>query len=258
VTKRFGLRVCLFAIIGLIVSSAAAQPPQPFTEKIPGSLVSFEMVPVPAPPGGKPFYIARTETTWDCYDIFAYRLDLTPEQVAKDVDAASRPSKPYGAPDRGFGHQGYPAGSVAFQAAQAYCVWLSARTGKKYRLPTEAEWDWAARAGGDGKPLSKSELEKVAWYWDTTEDKTMDVGKKAPNAWGIHDMLGNVAEWVVTGKDTPPVVKGGSYIDKAPNVHLKARQPYSPKWQESDAHTPKSKWWLSDGPSVGFRVVCEM
>ncbi len=236
-----------------------AAKPAPYVEKIPGSLVTFEMIPIPAPPGGKPFYIAKTETTWDAYDVFAFRLDLPREQMAADVDAKSRPSKPYGAPDRGFGHQGYPAGSITFQAAEAYCAWLSKKTGKKYRLPTEAEWEWACAAGADAtKPLAKADLEKAAWYFDTTEDKTMGVATKAPNAWGIHDMLGNVQEWVTTGPGKPPVVKGGSYQSKAADLTPKARLPYQAAWQESDAQEPKSKWWLSDGPQVGFRVVCEM
>jgi len=236
--------------------SAKKQAGKSFRETIPGSLVAFDMVAVPPLPNGKPFYIAKTEVTWDAYDIFAYRLDLTEEQKAKGVDATSRPSKPYGAPDRGFGHKGYAAVGVPFHAAQQYCLWLSQKTGKKYRLPTEAEWEWACRAGGDGKPLPKKELDKVAWYFETTEDKTQPVGTKAPNAWGLHDMLGNVAEWVVVpGK--APVVKGGSYQDDAKQVHPLARQPYSPDWQMSDAQEPKSKWWLSDGPQIGFRVVCD-
>ena len=247
------------AAIGQTPAAGAAAAMKPFTEKIPGSLVTFDMVPVPAPPGGRPFYIAKTETTWDAYDIFAFRLDLTQEQGA-NVDATSRPSKPYGAPDRGFGHKGYPAGSIPHQAAEAYCAWLSQKTGKKYRLPTEAEWEWVATAGkpAAAAPLAKADLDKAAWYWDTTEEKTMAVGTKTPNAWGVHDMLGNVAEWVTVGQGKPPVVKGGSFLDKAKDLYPKARLPYQPAWQESDAQNPKSKWWYADGPQVGFRVVCEM
>jgi formylglycine-generating enzyme required for sulfatase activity len=240
------------------ISAAKAGERKPFVEKIPGSLVTFEMLPVPAPPGGKPFYLAKTETTWDAYDIFAYRLDLTEAQKAADVDAASRPSKPYGAPDRGFGHQGYAAVGVAFHAAGEYCNWLSKKTGKKYRLPTEAEWEWACRAGGSDAPLSPDDLKKAAWYFDTTEDKTQAVGTKAANAWGLHDMLGNVWEWCTTGPNEPGVVRGGSYQEKAKDLSPKTRSEYNPDWQLSDAQNPKSRWWLSDGPQVGFRVVCEM
>jgi formylglycine-generating enzyme required for sulfatase activity len=252
------------AAVPLTVQAQQAKPAgpkadarKPFTEKIPGSLVTFEMVPIPAPPGGKPFYMGKTEVTWDLYDIYAYRLDMTEAQKAANVDAQSRPSKPYGAPDRGFGHAGYPAGSVPAHAAQEFCKWLSKKTGKKYRLPTEAEWEWACRAGGSVAPLSAADLKKVAWYYDTTEDKTQAVGTKAANAWGLHDMLGNVWEWVTVGPGKDLVVRGGSYQEKAKDVNPKARSPYQPDWQLSDAQNPKSRWWLSDGPQVGLRVVCD-
>ena len=253
-------------------AAAGAAPAQggalkPYAETIPGSLVKFEMVPIPAgtitPAGAtkptrmKPFWIAKTEVTWDAFDIFVFRLDQTEEQKAAGADAASRPSKPYGAPDRGFGHQGYPALAMTYHSAEQYCKWLSAKTGKKYRLPTEAEWEYAARAGsGAGAPLGKDELSKVAWYWDTTEDKTQAVGTKAANAWGIHDVLGNVAEWC-TGQDGTPVVRGGSFYDKAEKVQFAGREKQTPAWNANDPQNPKSKWWLANAPFVGFRVVCE-
>src|SRR5439155_730769 len=89
-----------------------------------------------AMPGERPFWIGKTEVTWDEYDIWAFRLDLTPRERSSGVDATARPSRPYGAPDRGFGHHGYPALAMTYFAAQTYCAWLSVKTGKKYRLPT--------------------------------------------------------------------------------------------------------------------------
>jgi formylglycine-generating enzyme required for sulfatase activity len=259
---------------GANASQAAASQAAPFVQLIPGTLVQFEMRRVPGgklvmndpdKPGAtrtvevKPFYIGKTEVTWDEYDIYTFRLDLTEEQKAQGFDAASRPSKPYGAPDRGFGHQGYAALAMTNTAAEGYCKWLSQKTGRKYRLPTEAEWEWACRAGGPEVPgTDKALLEKAAWYWDNADDKTHPVGSKAPNAWGLHDMLGNVAEWCAgMSQDGLPVVRGGSYDDAAQKISSASRAPQTPAWNMTDPQNPKSKWWLANAPFVGFRVVCD-
>ena len=89
----------------------------PFVEKIPNSVVSFDMLPVPAMPDGRKVFMSKFEIQWDVYDIFAYRLDLTESEKAAGVDAAARPSKPYGAPDRGFGHKGYACLGMHYQSA---------------------------------------------------------------------------------------------------------------------------------------------
>jgi formylglycine-generating enzyme required for sulfatase activity len=247
---------------------------QPYVETIPGTLVKFEMIPIrggtfpmadPAPPGAtrevevKPFWIGKTEVTWDAYDVYFLRLDLTEEQRKAGVDARSRPSKPYGAPDRGFGHRNYPMLGLSYYAAQQYCEWLSARTGKKYRLPTEAEWEYAGRAGAtEAGPMDQAALDKVAWFWENADDQTHAVAQKQPNAWGLYDLLGNVAEWCLKeNEDQVPVVRGGSYNDRAEKVYCGARMPEIPDWDASDPQRPKGKWWLSDAPFVGFRVVCE-
>jgi len=250
---------------------AAPKAHRSYVETLPGTLVKFEMVAIP---GGvfqmadptkdgatrtvtvKPFWIGKTEVTWDAYDVYMLGLDKPASAPGKGKDAISRPSKPYGAPDRGFGHQGYAAISISHHAAQQYCRWLSAKTGKKYRLPTEAEWEYACRAGGPAQKWTDEELDKVAWYWDNAEDKTQPVGQKRPNAWGLHDMLGNAAEWC-QGLDGVPVVRGGSFLDKTEKVHCGARARQTPDWQASDPQNPKSKWWLTDGAFVGFRVVRE-
>ena len=101
--------------------------------------------------------------------------------------------------DRGFGRNGFPAGSIHHNEAQKYVKWLSKKTGKKYRLPTEAEWTYFARAGAE--PVT--DLKEVAWFWDNSDDKTHKVGGKSPNGWGLHDMLGNVMEFV-TIPGAPP------------------------------------------------------
>ena len=244
-----------------------------YTETIPGTVVKFEMVPVPGgtytindPKTGKPrqvtikpFYIGKTEVTWDEFDVFVHKLDAPDTQKTGGADAVSRPSKPYGAVDRGYGHKGYPAISMSYLSAQKYCEWLSAKTGKKYRLPTEAEWEYACRAGVlPAGPITDSELlDKLAWHWGNSEDKTHKVGTKQPNAWGIYDMLGNVAEWCQPMDDQVPVVRGGSFYDNPDQVHPTARKKYTPDWQMNDPQNPKSQWWLTDAPFVGFRVVCE-
>jgi formylglycine-generating enzyme required for sulfatase activity len=244
-----------------------------YTETIPGTVVKFDMVPVPGgtytitdPKTGKPrqvtikpFYIGKTEVTWDEFDVFVHKLDAPDTQKTGGADAVSRPSKPYGAVDRGYGHKGYPAISMSYLSAQKYCEWLSAKTGKKYRLPTEAEWEYACRAGVlPAGPITDSELlDKLAWHWGNSEDKTHKVGTKQPNAWGIHDMLGNVAEWCQPMDDEVPVVRGGSFDDQPDKVHPAARKKYTPDWQMNDPQNPKSQWWLTDAPFVGFRVVCE-
>lgn len=251
----------------------APQPLKPYTETIQGTLVKFDMVPVPGgtytitdPESGKttkvaikPFYIGKMEVTWDEYDVYLNKLDVPNQGATNGADAVSRPSRPYGAPDRGFGHQGYPAISITYHAAQEYCKWLSAKTGKKYRLPTEAEWEYACRAKTlPAGPISdRALLDRMAWHSGNSEATTHPVGTKQANAWGIHDMLGNVAEWCQPMDNDEPVVRGGAYSDSPEAVHPSARKRYSLDWQARDPQYPKSKWWLSDGPFVGFRVVCE-
>jgi formylglycine-generating enzyme required for sulfatase activity len=184
-------------------------------------------------------------------------MDLTEKEKAAGVDAKSRPSRPYGDQTHGFGRREYPAIHITRFAAEQFCVWLSKKTGKTYRLPTEAEWTYFALADGDGKA---DNLGDVAWYWDNSDDKTHPIGKKAPNAWGLHDVLGNVAEYVtIPGEPagSKPIACGGSYDDKPEDVTVNARKVQNDDWNSTDPQNPKSRWWLSDGPFVGFRVVRE-
>ncbi len=237
-----------------------------YTETIPGTLVTFEMIPVPAgrttmttPEGSRevavgPFWMSRIEIPWDVYDVYVYGLDQSAAgETVAGADAVSRPSKPYVLPGESFGHQGRPALAMTYHAAEQFARWLSARTGKEYRLPTEAEWEYACRANA---PEPGEELDEFAWYRANAGDKTHPGASRTANPFGLSDMLGNVAEWV-TGMDGNPVVKGGSFLDAAADVHCGARKRQTPAWNATDPQLPKSRWWLPDAPFVGFRIVRE-
>ena len=222
--------------------------PASYRETIPGTLVTFEMVLVP---GDDPFYIGRTEVTWDMYDVFALSLDAGSKTAG--ADAVARPSQPYGAPDYGWGHAGYPVISVTRNAAEAFCGWLSKKTGKPYRLPTEAEWTRAA-AAASGSRLEATRRDTLAWHRANSSAQTHPVAKRTADALGLFDLFGNAAEWVTT-PDGTLVTRGGSFRDPADALGPDARAIQDSSWNERDPQLPKSRWWLSDGPFVGFRLA---
>lgn len=242
-----------------------------FIEKIEGTPAHFTLVPVPvgriavSGPDGEPrftdvgpFWVGATEVTWELYDLFVFGLDQG-EVLPPGTDAVTRPSKPYIAPDRGFGHEGFPAMSMSHRGAAEFCNWLSAKTGRKYRLPSEAEWQYAAAAGSSGAYSFEHDtglLAEFAWYTDNAGGTTHRAGSKKANGWGLFDVHGNVAEWC-DGIDGKPIARGGSYRDGADALRLDHRMPPNAAWNASDPQIPKSKWWLADAPFVGFRVVCE-
>lgn len=239
--------------------------PAAFDERIEGTPVSLRLVPIPAgratvrgadgstrEVGVGPFWIGATEVTWELYDLFVFGLDRR-EALPGGADAVTRPSKPYLPPDRGFGHDGFPAMSMSYTGATEFCRWLTIKTGRTYRLPTEPEWEHAARGPVDSGSVP---LEACAWFAGNAGGTTHAVGTKQPNGWGVFDALGNVAEWC-PGLDGKPVTKGGSYRDPPGTVTIEARVAPTPAWNASDPQMPKSRWWLADGPFVGFRVVCE-
>ena len=280
-----------------------------YTERVPGTAAAFDLVPIP---GGKftmgtpeseadrrgaegplhevelgAFWIGRTEVTWDEYLPFQMRLDKAERAkgaaptLPQDpwADAVSRPTPPYVPMDFGMGTQGFPAISMTQFAARQYTQWLSMKTGRFYRLPTEAEWEYACRAGtrtlwsfGD----DPAALDQHAWYIENSGETYHKVGLKQPNPWGLFDMHGNVCEWVLDRYDDafyasaeargpgpvawpaqvlPCAVRGGSWDDEAPRLRSGARRGSTAGWQQQDPQLPKSIWYLTNAQFVGFRVV---
>jgi formylglycine-generating enzyme required for sulfatase activity len=267
-----------------------AHPPsgrmQPYQVTIPNTLVSFRMTPIAAgdftmgsahKPDEQPehkvhvdaFWMQVHEVTWDEYRLFMF-ANQAGEIAHKDelMDAVSRPTRPYVEMSFGMGINGFPAISMTQHAANKYAEWLSAKTGEFYRLPTEAEWEYACRAGGeDPVPLGD-----YAWYAANSSGKYQPVATKKPNAWGLYDMLGNVMEWTLDqyapykpGSATNPWVKatalyphavrGGSWNDPADMVRCSARVASDPSWKQQDPQLPKSIWYETDAQWLGFRLI---
>jgi formylglycine-generating enzyme required for sulfatase activity len=223
----------------------------------------------------KSIWMAQYETRWDEYNVFWMGEDMTQEQWAarrtpeadkqRELGHWERPEVPESVPfarsenGKSWGVWSYPASCIHFQAAVRYCTWLSKLTGKKFRLSTEAEWEYACRAGGPPVKLDAKALADVAWFADNSDDDPHEVGKKRPNAWGLYDMLGNVGEYVIRDpRDDKGLIAGGTWMDDAKDVHSGAREPYSPKWQKHDPQSPQSTSWFEyDARRIGFRVVME-
>lgn len=252
-------------VVAATLTAAGHQAvPAPYHERIPGTLVSFDMIAVPAgsvivgDAGATrtidvpAFLIGRHEVTWDLFDV--YQLNLDEQAATGGADAIARPSSPYGAPDRGWGHAGYPVMSVTRHAAESFCRWLSAKTGKTYRLPSDVEWSRAASLATAAQPLTPAGRDAIAWHQGNSGGRAQAIGKKNPDALGLFDLFGNVAEWVTT-ESGALVTRGGSYRDAAGAVGPEARAMQDPTWNQTDPQLPKSRWWLSDGPFVGFRLV---
>jgi formylglycine-generating enzyme required for sulfatase activity len=314
----------------------------PYTETIPGTDITFEMVPVPggeflmgSPPSEAdraddegpqvrvkvdPFWIAKHEVTWAEYQAFMAMYDAFKKlqllvvnrgagdsnaaaddnwrivqmhawngklEDKWDVDAVTAPTPLYDSTfTYGVGDQpNQPAVTVTPFAAKQYTKWLSGLTERDYRLPTEAEWEYAARAGtttaysfGD----DASELENYAWFEDNGDYQTHPVGSKQPNPWGLHDIHGNVAEWTLDEyepaayaklgggtvessaavqwpkKTYPRVIRGGSWFEPATAARSAARhKSEEQEWKLSDPNIPLSPWWYTEEPAtaVGMRIM---
>ncbi len=235
-----------------------------------------------------PFWMSECEITWEAYDIWGEKLDILRREIIRlpatprDAlsDAVTRPTEPYTDMSFNMGRGKRPAICMTQHAARTYCQWLTAKTGRYYRLPTEAEWEYACRAGtttaysfGD----DPEQLDKYAWYLDNSQEKTHPVKMKAPNPWGLYDMHGNVSEWVLDQyssktytlrngrkiKDPlvipktlyPRVVRGGGWDDTPDRLRSAARIASDEDWKQQDPQSPKSIWYHTDALSVGFRIV---
>ncbi len=245
-------------LAALLTCSIATIQAKPYTEALPEFAVSFQMVPIP---GGtvkigdktvtvKPFYMATTETPWEVFDAFLLSGEPSRpyDQTEFPPDAIARPSRSYILPDLGWGHQGYPVINVSSTTVMMFCRWLSSVTKRKYRVPTEAEWQLACSAG--------EASEQSAWCAGNSDEVTHPVGKKLPNKFGLYDMFGNVGEWS-TDLSGEPVLCGGIFSDSLGDMSPGQRRYWSKEWQAHDPQLPKSRWWLSNGHFVGFRLVCE-
>jgi formylglycine-generating enzyme required for sulfatase activity len=307
-----GIGSLLGLVAALPVGSGDAAPPataaKSYTETIPGSMVSFEMIAIPAgrflmgsPPGEagrkddegpqhsveiRPFWMGKYEVTWDEFDLFwkarpGGKEDKEPEDP-KDADAVTRPTPPYADETFDKGREEHPVLGITHHAAMQYCRWLTLKTGKVYRLPTEAEWEYACRAGtttayywGD----DPKKLDEYGWFDGNSDEKTHKVGTKKPNAWGLYDMVGNVSEWCIdaydkdyyktfplnksavapvlpaTGQRFHDVARGGSWADEAALCRSAARVGSEKSWIKLDPQRPQSIWWLTSAEFVGFRIV---
>ncbi len=288
---------------------------EPYTETIPGTDIKFQMLPIRGgtflmgSPRTEPghsddespqhrvtvhsFWMGKAEVTWDEYDVFAFSQDILKKKESgvnlsaqpapeKAADAITRPTPPYEDETFGFGRKGQPVINITHHAAMEHAWWLSAKTGKTYRLPTEAEWEYACRAGSESPYFfgtNTAALGDYAWYSANSNERPQPVGQKKPNPWGVDDILGNVAEWcldrydkdfyrtfepsvpallpvLIPGKEKfPHVARGGSWDDPSARVRCAARRASNEDWIQQDPQRPQSVWWLTDALFVGFRVV---
>ena len=275
-----------------------------YVERIPGTDVTFTMTYIPGgtftlgTPEGEagregdegpqrtitidPFWMSTTEVTYDMFALYRYPeldSDTSATDDAYSPDAVTRPSPPYEDPAFGMGKQGHPAVGMTQYGALKFARWLSEKTGAFYRLPTEAEWEHACRAGtstayffGD----DPAQLDAYAWYFGNSDDAYHPVGQKQPNPWGLYDILGNVSEWTLDQYDAvyyatldpdavnpwaqptklhPRTVRGGAYDDDPEALRCGARLESTLDWKRRDPQLPKSMWWNTDSPFLGFRLV---
>lgn len=296
-------------LVATIPTGDGESPPSgfdPYGESMGGEIPAIEMVPLqggaflmgrdPGEPGYRPdegpprtvevsdFWIGRHEITWEHYEAFMYSetfAEFSEAFADTEVDAVTRPSRTYIDPSFGMGRGDHPAVSMTQHAALAFTRWLSLKTGKFYRLPTEAEWEYACRAGTSGVYHfgdDPDRLDWYAWYYGNSDRQYQPVGSREPNPWGLYDMHGNVAEWVldqyvddyfsrlqgdpavnpwVEPTDLEPnTVRGGSWYHDPEQLACGSRLASDPeRWKRGDPQFPKSLWWNTNAPFTGFRIV---
>lgn len=288
----------------LLTASCAALNAQDFKayeQSIPNTAITFKMVPIaggtftmgsPKTEAGRdedegpqkkvevsPFWMGVNEVTFAEWDAFFKNMEV-PQTKAIAVDAVSRPTAQYIDLTWGMGRDGkQPTNSMSQAATIMYCKWLYKQTGVFYRLPTEAEWEYACRAGGSTAysfGADPASLKEYDYFKDNSDGKFHKVAQLKPNSWGLYDMTGNLSEWtldqydpeaygkrgekikdpqVPPGPRYPRVVRGGSYLSEAKESRCANRISSLPDWNKRDPQIPKSRWWLTDGMAVGFRLV---
>jgi formylglycine-generating enzyme required for sulfatase activity len=237
-----------------------------------------------------PFWMGKHEVTWEEYEPFMITelprekdgqvVDFMRETVEDDGKLMARPTPPYHPMTYGMPREGHPALSMTQHAANKYCQWLSYKTGHFYRLPTEAEWEYACRAGSTTKFSWGDDASKADEYALIGGDESStygEPGQKKPNAWGFYDMHGNVLEWtldqhvdnrlkyfgnnkvqdpwVIATKAYPHVAKGAYWKQDVELSSSAARHPSNPDWKASDPQSPKSIWYHTDTAWLGMRLV---
>ena len=275
----------------------SAQDFKAYDQSIPGTATTFRMAAIPAGKFkiGSPisergrgsdegpqkeielarFWMGAKEITFAEWDL--YFKDVTLPQ-GKTIDGVTRATPQYIDLTWGMGRDGkHPANSMSLTAAVMYCKWLYSKTGIFFRLPTEAEWEFACRAGSDkAYPFGNDaqSLKEYGFFKENSDSKFQHVGQLKPNAWRLYDMLGNLSEWTIDQYDAgyynaiagknpitvpgaryPKTAKGGSYLDESTELRCANRIPAIADWNKRDPQIPKSKWWLTDGMHMGFRVV---
>jgi formylglycine-generating enzyme required for sulfatase activity len=292
------LKPIVLYIICATAISARAQDLKTYEISVPGTAIKFKMVAVPggsftmgSPPAGNDretdegpqkkvlvsaFWIGEHEVTFAAWDAFFRNMEI-PQTKNISVDAISRPTPQYIDLTWGMGREANnPTNSMSQQAALMYCKWLYEKTGVFYRLPTEAEWEYACKGGKENFPMDARTLSQYGYFNGNSGGKYHLVKSLKPNAWGLYDMLGNLSEWTLDQYDAallqnlasgvkdpviapaskyPKVVKGGSYLDASKELRCSNRIPSEPAWNKRDPQVPKSKWWLTDGMGIGFRIV---
>ena len=272
---------------------------EPYEEPVPGTDVSLRMVPVPegeftlGTPSSEQgrsddeepqrrvrldaFWMSAHEITWDAFRRFMLREAEVYQDPDKVAAAVSSPTPPYVEMSFGMGINGYPAISMTQHAASKYAQWLSSKTGHFYRLPTEAEWEYACRAGSESAYSfgnDTADLADYGWFWDNSDAQYRPVGTRKPNPWGLHDMHGNVWEWTLDQyapyeagdaplvnpwvrpeRLYPRVARGGSWMDDAAALRCGARKASDESWKMQDPQLPKSIWYHTDAQWLGFRLV---
>jgi formylglycine-generating enzyme required for sulfatase activity len=264
---------------------------------IPGSTLDYKLVPIPAgnftmgsPASEKTrktdegpqkavaisaFWMGAFEVTHDQFGVFF--KDESVSQGSK-ADAVTRPTAQYIDLSWNMGKDGgFPVNSMSQDGALMFCRWLYEKTGVFYRLPTEAEWEYACRAGTKTAYFFGNDpvlLSQYAWFKTNSKAKYQKTGQKKPNPWGLYDILGNVSEWTLDqyqeayfdsasaadpvmppAKRYPRTIRGGSYLDDASDLRGAARKHSEADWNKRDPQYPKSRWWLTDGMFVGFRII---